>query len=125
MTESINPNDGSQSSPPSGDQPGSINPDAVSELLEGEGLVTESELRALAESGGRIPSVPSDPAIGNQNSSSHASGPFDMTDPKNQMTDDGGWPVEDEEQFKHSSPDSPGLLKAIPLANEEYRFRLM
>jgi hypothetical protein len=113
MTESINPNDGSQSSPPSGDQPGSINPDAVNDVREAGGLITDQESLALAKSRGRIPSVPSDPAIGNQNSSSHASGPFDMTDPKNQMTDDGGWPVEDEEQFKHSSPDSPRLLKAI------------
>ena len=113
MTESINPNDGSQSFPPSGDEQRPINPDAVDALLKMGVGFTERESLAWAERRGRIPSVPSDPAIGNQNSSSHASGPFDMTDPMYQMTDDGGWPVEDEEQFKHSSPDSPRLLKAI------------
>jgi hypothetical protein len=48
MTESMH-TDG-PSTPPSGDQPRPINTDAVSELLEGGALVTESELSAWAES---------------------------------------------------------------------------
>jgi hypothetical protein len=50
MTESTNPK---TPPPPSGDGSHPIDLEAVSALLEGEGLVTESELRALAESRGQ------------------------------------------------------------------------
>jgi hypothetical protein len=58
MTKSINSNDDSQSSPPSGGNSSLIDTDAVRELSEGEGLglVTESELKALAEIRGQKPS---------------------------------------------------------------------
>jgi hypothetical protein len=95
MTESINPNDGSQSSPPSGDQPGSINPDAVRALLEAGGLVTESELMALAESGGQqrppaayVPRLPSGELIDTTKAT------FDGDDPRNWQSGDGWAGVE-------------------------------
>ena len=111
MTESMH-TDG-PSTPPSGDGPNPIDLEAVSKLLEGGALVTESELLAWAERRGRIPSVPSDPAIGNQNSSSHASGPFDMTDPMYQMTDDGGWPEGDSRTPSSPQPRAFFNLDAI------------
>ena len=90
MTESINPNGGSQSSPPSGDQPRPINPDTVSELLEAGRLVTESELRALAESRGQqrppaafVPRLPSGKPIDTTNAR------FDMDNPLNWLSGDG------------------------------------
>ncbi len=76
--------------PPSGDQPRSINPDAVSALLEGGALVTESELSALAESRGQqrppaayVPRLPSGKPIDTTNAR------FDMNDPLNWMSGDG------------------------------------
>ncbi len=90
MTESINPNDGSQSSPPSGDQPRPINPDTVRALLEAGRLVTKSELLALAESGGQqrppaayVPRFPSGEPIDTTNAI------FDMNDPRNWPSGDG------------------------------------
>ena len=107
MTESTNP----ETPRPSGDQPRPINPDAVKEVREAGGLITNQESLALAAaSRGRIPSVPSDPAIGNQNSSSHASGQFDMTNPMYQMTDDGDGQLG---PSRRSFTEETGLLNAL------------
>ena len=88
MTESMH-TDG-PSTPPSGDQPRPINTDAVSELLEGGALVTESELSAWAEIRGQqrspaayVPRFPSGEPIDTTNAI------FDMNDPRNWPSGDG------------------------------------